>query len=83
LELLNIEENIWEVVTTCTTRECLEHTMNTMRMVTKNYTMNKVVGNNERTISKRDSEWMGVEEREWVLAWWVLEWRSIGEGFKK
>jgi hypothetical protein len=33
--------------------------MNTMRMVTQIYTMNKVVGNNEKATSKRDSEWMG------------------------
>ncbi len=49
----------WEIVITCTSRKCLEHTMNTMRMVTQIYTMNKVVGNNEKATSKRDSEWMG------------------------
>jgi len=54
-----------------------------MRMVTQIYTMNKVVGNNEKATSKRDSEWMGGEEREWVLLCWVLEWHCAGEGFKK
>jgi hypothetical protein len=43
--------------------------MNTMRMVTKIYTMNKVLDNNERAMSKRDLEWMGGEEREWVFGW--------------
>jgi len=57
--------------------------MNTMRTVTKIYIMNKVVGNIERATSNRDSEWMGGEEREWVLVWWVLEWCCIGEGLKK
>jgi hypothetical protein len=57
--------------------------MNTMRIVTKIYTMNKVVNNNERATSKRDSEWMGGEEREWMLAWWVLGRCRVGEGFKK
>lgn len=33
--------------------------MNTMRMVTKIYTMNKVFSSNERVTSKRDLEWMG------------------------
>jgi hypothetical protein len=57
--------------------------MNTMKTVTKIYTMNKVVSNNERATNKRDSEWMEGEEREWVLAWWVLEQHCAGEGFKK
>jgi hypothetical protein len=57
--------------------------MNTMKIITKIYIINKVVGNNERATSKRDSKWMGKEEREWVLAWWVLERRCVGEGLKK
>jgi hypothetical protein len=57
--------------------------MNTMKMVTKIYTINKVVSNNESTTNKRDLEWMEGEEREWVLAWWVLEQRCAGEGLKK
>jgi hypothetical protein len=47
--------------------------MNTMRKVTKVYTMNTVLISNERATSKRDLEWMGGEEREWVLGWWFLE----------
>jgi len=41
-----------------------------MRMVTKVYTMNKVLISNERATSKRDLEWMGGEEKEWVLLGW-------------
>jgi hypothetical protein len=47
--------------------------MNTMRMVTKIYIMIKTLGSNERATNKRDSKWMGVEEREWVLGWQVLK----------
>jgi hypothetical protein len=54
--------------------------MNMMRMVTKIYTMNKVLSSNERATSKRDLEWMGGEEREWVLGWWVLERCHTREG---
>jgi hypothetical protein len=53
--------------------------MNTMRMVTKIYTMNKVLSSNERATSKRDLEWMGGEERGWVLAWRVREWHHVRE----
>jgi len=52
-----------------------------MRMVTQIYTMNKVVGNNEKATSKRDLEWIRGEEREWVLVCGVLEWHRAGEGF--
>jgi hypothetical protein len=51
-----------------------------MRMVTKIYTMNKVFDSNERAKSKGDLEWMGGEEREWVLGWQVLERCHAGEG---
>jgi hypothetical protein len=54
-----------------------------MKTITKIYIINRVVGNNERATSKRDSKWMGKEEREWVLAWWVLERRCVGKGLKK
>jgi hypothetical protein len=56
--------------------------MNTMRIVTKIYTMNKVLNINDRAMSKRDSKWMGGEERGWVLGWQVLEWCCVGEGLK-
>jgi len=54
-----------------------------MRAVTKIYTMNKVLNINERATSKRDSEWMGGAEREWVLGWQVLERCCAGEGLKR
>jgi hypothetical protein len=82
LELLSIQEKSLEVATACTSGECLEHTMSTMRIVTKIYTMNKVLNINERATSKRDSEWMGGEERKWVLRWQVLERCCAGEGLK-
>ncbi len=56
--------------------------MSNMRMVTKTFTMSKVLNSNERAISERDSKWMGGEEREWVLGWWVVEGRYIGERYK-
>ncbi len=56
--------------------------MSTMRMVTKIYTMSKVLGSNERATSERDSKWMGGKEREWVLGWWVMELGYIGEHYK-
>jgi hypothetical protein len=33
--------------------------MNTMRTITKIYTMNNAFGNNKRGMNKRDSKWMG------------------------
>jgi hypothetical protein len=45
--------------------------------------MNKVLNINERATSKRDSEWMGGEEREWVLGWQVLERCCAEEGLKR
>jgi hypothetical protein len=45
-----------EVATPCTLGECLEHTMSTMRILIKIYTMNKVLNINERATSKRDSK---------------------------
>ncbi len=51
-------------------------------MVTKIYTMNKVLGSNERAMGERDSKWTGREEREWVLGWWVMEWHYIGECYE-
>jgi hypothetical protein len=54
--------------------------MNTLRMVTKIYTMNKALGSNEWATSKRDSKWMGVEKREWVFGWRVLKQHHDGEG---
>ncbi len=82
LELLSMRQKSLEVATACTLGECLEHTMSTMREVTKIYTMNKVLNINERAMSKRDSEWMGGAEREWVLGWQLLERCCIGEGLK-
>jgi hypothetical protein len=32
--------------------------------------------------SEMDSKWMGEEEREWVLGWWVMERHYIGERYK-
>jgi hypothetical protein len=56
--------------------------MNTMRMVTKIYTMNKALSNNKRAMSKRDSKWMGGVQTNWVLGWWVLERHYVGEYLK-
>jgi hypothetical protein len=56
--------------------------MNTMRMVTKIYKISKILNINERAMNERDSKWMGGEEREWVLGWWVMERCYIGERYK-